>query len=256
MRLIPAPGCGTDARSELSVFGRTIYITLIARRSRHFAGARFLKRGVNEQVRDLAAVFEADCEQGYVANDVETEQIVSEALTTPFYMPSSAPSPSPTNVPPAVLAPSAAVSVTTPSQPASPTLATSFRSSELDPAPSEAPAPTFVSGTTRENEGERRTSGRKPIPRYTAFVQVRGSIPLYWNQDTVNMVPKPPIERKSQLPERRRRKRKLMMNPVTRVDPYFSAAGLHFDDLFRRYGGPITVLNLIKVRFAPHDELC
>lgn len=37
-------------RAELSVFGRTVYITLIARRSRHFAGARFLKRGVNDEV--------------------------------------------------------------------------------------------------------------------------------------------------------------------------------------------------------------
>lgn len=35
---------------------------------------------------------------------------------------------------------------------------------------------------------------------------------------------------------------------MTVVDPFFSAAALHFDDLFGRYGGPITVLNLIKVR--------
>lgn len=35
---------------------------------------------------------------------------------------------------------------------------------------------------------------------------------------------------------------------MTVVDPYHSAAALHFDDLFGRYGGPITVLNLIKVR--------
>jgi hypothetical protein len=50
---------------ELSVVNRTILLTVIGRRSRHFAGARFLKRGVNSQ--------------GYVANDVETEQIVSDA---------------------------------------------------------------------------------------------------------------------------------------------------------------------------------
>ena len=37
---------------------------------------------------------------------------------------------------------------------------------------------------------------------------------------------------------------------VTVVDPYFSAAALHFDDLLGRYGGPITVLNLIKVRWS------
>lgn len=58
-------------QATLSIYGRTIYITIIARRSRFFAGARFLKRGAN----DL----------GYVANDVETEQIVAEMLTTSFH---------------------------------------------------------------------------------------------------------------------------------------------------------------------------
>lgn len=58
-------------QAKLSIFGKSVFITLIARRSRHFAGARFLKRGANEQ--------------GYVANDVETEQIISEQLTTPFH---------------------------------------------------------------------------------------------------------------------------------------------------------------------------
>ena len=58
---------------DISVYGRQVYITIIARRSRYFAGARFLKRGAN----DL----------GYVANDVETEQIVSEQLTTSFHWP-------------------------------------------------------------------------------------------------------------------------------------------------------------------------
>ncbi|PSN62040.1 hypothetical protein BS50DRAFT_613134 [Corynespora cassiicola Philippines] len=52
--------------SSINVFGRRV-------RSRFFAGARFLKRGAN----DL----------GYVANDVETEQIVSEALNTSFHAP-------------------------------------------------------------------------------------------------------------------------------------------------------------------------
>ncbi|GAM83327.1 hypothetical protein ANO11243_013140 [Dothideomycetidae sp. 11243] len=60
-------------QSSINVFGRLIYLTIIGRRSRFFAGARFLKRGIN----DL----------GYVANDVETEQIVSEMLTTSFHAP-------------------------------------------------------------------------------------------------------------------------------------------------------------------------
>ena len=36
--------------SELTVLGRVIFVTLIARRSRHYAGARYLKRGVNDEV--------------------------------------------------------------------------------------------------------------------------------------------------------------------------------------------------------------
>ena len=62
-------------QAALDIFGRSVYITIIGRRSRFFAGARFLKRGVN----DL----------GYVANDVETEQIVAEKLTTSFHAPGS-----------------------------------------------------------------------------------------------------------------------------------------------------------------------
>ena len=60
-------------QAALDIFGRSVYITIIGRRSRFFAGARFLKRGIN----DL----------GYVANDVETEQIVAEKLTTSFHAP-------------------------------------------------------------------------------------------------------------------------------------------------------------------------
>jgi len=35
---------------EISIYGHIVNVTLIARRSRHFAGARFLKRGVNDEV--------------------------------------------------------------------------------------------------------------------------------------------------------------------------------------------------------------
>ena len=53
---------GAFKHVPLSVFGRNVDVTLICRRSRHFAGTRYLKRGVSES--------------GYVANEVETEQIV------------------------------------------------------------------------------------------------------------------------------------------------------------------------------------
>ncbi|KAI7821076.1 SacI homology domain-containing protein [Gamsiella multidivaricata] len=140
-------------QSKLSILGRNVYVTLIARRSRFFAGARFLKRGVNDR--------------GYVANDVETEQIVSEMSTTSFY----------------------------------------------------------GAGSLNAN------------PNHTSFVQHRGSIPLYWTQDGTNMSPKPAIE-------------------LNVVDPYFSAAALHFDDMFRRYGAPCIVLNLIKAKEkTPRESL-
>lgn len=66
-------------------------------------------------------------------------------------------------------------------------------------------------------------------PNYTSYVQHRGSIPLYWMQDNNGVTPKPPIE-------------------LNMVDPFYSAAALHFDDLFQRYGAPIYVLNLVKTR--------
>ncbi|KAL1805043.1 hypothetical protein ACET3Z_028111 [Daucus carota] len=53
---------GNFKQTRLSVFGRDFSVTLVARRSRHFAGTRYLKRGVNDR--------------GRVANDVETEQII------------------------------------------------------------------------------------------------------------------------------------------------------------------------------------
>ncbi|KAL6972615.1 actin cytoskeleton and mitosis protein [Sarracenia purpurea var. burkii] len=57
---------------KLSTSGRDFKLTLIARRSRHYAGTRYLKRGVNEK--------------GRVANDVETEQIVFEDVPVGFPM--------------------------------------------------------------------------------------------------------------------------------------------------------------------------
>ncbi|KAI1824509.1 SacI homology domain-containing protein [Xylaria intraflava] len=133
-------------QAAISVYGRIAHITIIARRSRFFAGARFLKRGAN----DL----------GYVANDVETEQIVMESLTTSFH----------------------------------------------------SPGPKLFAN-----------------PQFTSYVQHRGSIPLYWTQDNIGVTPKPPIE-------------------LNLVDPFYTAAALHFNNLFERYGSPVYVLNLVKAR--------
>ncbi|KAB2613126.1 phosphoinositide phosphatase SAC2-like [Pyrus ussuriensis x Pyrus communis] len=120
---------------NLSVSGRDFKLTLIARRSRHFAGTRYLKRGVNEK--------------GKVANDVETEQLVIE----------------------------------------------------------DAP------------EGH-------PV-RISSVVQHRGSIPLFWSQETSRLNIKPDII-------------------LSRKDHNYEATRLHFENLVQRYGDPIIILNLIK----------
>ena len=52
-------------QSNISIYGKPIYLTLIARRSNRYAGTRFLKRGANNS--------------GDVANEVETEQIACDA---------------------------------------------------------------------------------------------------------------------------------------------------------------------------------
>jgi hypothetical protein len=52
--------CEVD-QEEIALFSRTVYLTVLARRSRHHAGARYLTRGANEH--------------GHVANEVESEQM-------------------------------------------------------------------------------------------------------------------------------------------------------------------------------------
>jgi phosphatidylinositol 3,5-bisphosphate 5-phosphatase len=41
---------GFIGQSNISIFGKSFYLTLIARRSNKFAGTRFLKRGANFEV--------------------------------------------------------------------------------------------------------------------------------------------------------------------------------------------------------------
>ncbi|KAE9609949.1 putative SAC domain-containing protein [Lupinus albus] len=118
-----------------TISGRELILTLIARRSRHYAGTRYLRRGVNEK--------------GRVANDVETEQIVFE------------------DVP----------------------------------------------------EG-------LPI-RISSIVQNRGSIPLFWSQETSRLNIKPDIL-------------------LSKKDQNYQATRLHFENLAKRYGNPIIIFNLIK----------
>lgn len=126
---------GAFVQRKLNDYGRTLNLTLIARRSRHFAGTRYLKRGVSEQ--------------GKVANDVEHEQVVHD-------------------------------------------------------------------------ESNHVTGGS-----FSSFLQVRGSIPTFWTQESSVTMPKPPIE-------------------INRVDPTYRATQAHFEDLLQRYGSPVVVLDLVK----------
>lgn len=135
---------GYFEQNYLSLFGKIISVTLIARRSRHFAGTRYLKRGVNDF--------------GHVANDVETEQIVDSG-------------------------------------------------GDWDYAPL----------------------------RLSSFVQVRGSIPLFWSQDASRLTAKPDIV-------------------LRKLDPTYRATRLHFLHLMQRYSYPIIVLNLIKSKESKPRE--
>ncbi|XP_067883373.1 polyphosphoinositide phosphatase isoform X2 [Heterodontus francisci] len=127
---------GFCGQSKLLIYGRPVYVSLIARRSCKFAGTRFLKRGANYE--------------GDVANEVETEQIIHDASVM-----------------------------------------------------------SFSAGS------------------YSSYVQVRGSVPLYWSQDISTMMPKPPIT-------------------LDQADPFAHVAALHFDQMFQRFGSPIIILNLVK----------
>eukprot|EP00258_Populus_trichocarpa_P043639 XP_024459658.1 phosphoinositide phosphatase SAC3 isoform X2 [Populus trichocarpa] len=128
---------GFFKQATLFVSGREFKLTLIARRSRHYAGTRYLKRGVNEK--------------GRVANDVETEQIVFEDVPEGFPM------------------------------------------------------------------------------QISSVVQNRGSIPLFWSQETSRLIIKPDII-------------------LSKKDQNYEATRLHFENLAKRYGNPIIILNLIKTQ--------
>ncbi|GFY98581.1 phosphoinositide phosphatase family protein [Actinidia rufa] len=65
-----------------------------------------------------------------------------------------------------------------------------------------------------------------PIP-ISSVVQNRGSIPLFWSQETSRLNLKPDII-------------------LSRKDQKYEATRLHFENLAKRYGNPIIILNLIK----------
>jgi hypothetical protein len=121
---------------RLSLLGRPVALTLLSRRSRHFAGTRYRKRGINDE--------------GDVANEVETEQVVD-------------------------------------------------------------------AGTDWATGG----------PLLASVVQLRGSVPLFWNQAASAMSPKPDVI-------------------VQQFDPLYESTRRHFRGLLRRYGAPVVALDLLR----------
>ena len=144
---------------ELTVLGRIVYVTLIARRSRFYAGARYLKRGVNEE--------------GNVANEVETEQIVFEATTTGFYAPASR-------------------------------FAADLEDEEEDDV-GDAERDNLKKSKARTRTINPRYTSYVQVCECLSrvflyslpFDQYRGSIPIYWAQEASGVNPKPPVESKS-----------------------------------------------------------
>jgi hypothetical protein len=126
---------GFFQQSTLSLFGRIFSITLISRRSRFLAGTRYHKRGVSDS--------------GYVANEVETEQIVDAGWDA---------------------------------------------------------------------------QKRRLI---SSLVQLRGSVPLHWSQESGTLSPRPEIT-------------------INRFDPFLQATRKHYERVSQRYGRPIVILSLIK----------
>ncbi|KAL0237459.1 hypothetical protein PCE1_000856 [Barthelona sp. PCE] len=122
---------GSVEHRRFFLYGKYCELILISRRTREYAGTRYLKRGINSR--------------GYVANEVETEQIV--------YCPND--------------------------------------------------------------------------KLVSSYVQIRGSIPLFWGHRETKINPKPPA--------------------IVRLQDWpLTSMRLHFSQLLHRYGEPLLLLDLVK----------
>lgn len=68
----------------------------------------------------------------------------------------------------------------------------------------------------------------------TSFVQLRGSVPVFWSQEIIAMNPKPPVK-------------------FHRPDPTAVATRMHTAKLIRRYGPPIWFVNLMRAQ--PNNKI-
>lgn len=70
---------------------------------------------------------------------------------------------------------------------------------------------------------------------FSSYLFYRGSIPFFWGHSNIGYSPKPDIYINEQ------------------KDPLFYATDKHFERLYRTYGAPITVLNLVK-KTSPKEK--
>jgi hypothetical protein len=87
---------------------------------------------------------------------------------------------------------------------------------------------------------------------FSSFVQIRGSIPLFWSQDNTGGVPKPLIQGFLYLSRSSWHCAELYFVVVQKNDPFHSATIRHFSDLLQRNGAPIVALNLVRVFVLIH----
>ena len=63
---------------------------------------------------------------------------------------------------------------------------------------------------------------------FGSYMYYRGSVPFYWGHANIGFSPKPEIKMDES------------------KDPLFFATDKHFERLFKTYGAPISILNLVK----------
>lgn len=102
--------------------------------------------------------------------------------------------------------------------------------------------------------------------KISSIIQNRGSIPLFWSQETSRLNIKPDIIGMSShfkniitlsrviflfnfvvLESLLLLMQSFVSSPVSKKDENYQATRLHFENLVKRYGNPIIILNLIKV---------
>ena len=72
-------------------------------------------------------------------------------------------------------------------------------------------------------------------PSITSYVHIRGSVPIFWHQDQTSILPKPDIK-------------------LNFSDIKFDATKRHFFMLYKRYGMPSVVCNLMKKKEKKQQE--